>query len=174
MKADPLKNIKYRTPEELKELTGNRRRETLALLKQLKKMKPGKLDDVAHELHARAFRHFDCLDCANCCKTIGPRLTTKDIERLARHLKMKTSLFMTRYVRMDEDGDYIFNARPCPFLQPDNFCLVYEKRPRACREYPHTDRKNFYQILGLSHKNCATCPVVFEIFEVLEKMVNAF
>ncbi len=31
---------------------------------------------------------------------------------------------------------------PCPFLGDDNYCSVYEARPKACREYPHTDRKN--------------------------------
>ncbi len=174
MNVEQLKTIKYKSPEELKKLTEDHRQETLVLLKQLKKKKPRKLDDFVHELHVRAFRHFDCLDCANCCKTIGPRLNGKDIERLAKHLKIRTSLFMNRYVTTDEDGDYIFNARPCPFLQPDNFCLVYEKRPRACREYPHTDRKNFHQILELSHKNCTICPVVGEIFEILRRSVDAF
>jgi Fe-S-cluster containining protein len=24
----------------------------------------------------------------------------------------------------------------------DNKCSIYEVRPKACREYPHTDRKN--------------------------------
>jgi uncharacterized protein len=55
------------------------------------------------------------------------------------------------------------------FCLPDNYCVVYESRPKACREYPHTDRKRFYQIMELSHKNCETCPVVYEIFEELKK-----
>ena len=76
---------------------------------------------------------------------------------------------MEQYVLTDEDGDYVFNAHPCPFLLPDNYCMVYENRPRACREYPHTDRKRFYQILPLSFKNCETCPVVYEIFQELKQ-----
>jgi len=164
-----VKKVIYRTPAELKILTDKTRAETSAFIKKLKKKKPKNLDDIVQELHDVAFSTFNCLDCANCCKTIGPRLIDKDIERLAKHLKMKTSDFMDKYILTDEDGDFVFREHPCPFLLPDNYCMVYENRPKACREYPHTDRKRFYQILELSHKNCETCPVVFEIFEELKK-----
>ncbi|WP_297088579.1 YkgJ family cysteine cluster protein [uncultured Draconibacterium sp.] len=162
-------NINYKTPAELKLLADKNRPETLALLKKLKKKKPKRLDDVVHALHYEAFDYFDCLDCANCCKTIGPRLIDKDLDRLAKHLKMKVADFIEQYIRIDEDGDFVFKEHPCPFLLPDNYCMVYESRPKACREYPHTDRKRFYQILDLSHKNCETCPVVLEIFEALKQ-----
>jgi hypothetical protein len=162
-----MKKVTYKTPGELKLLTNKTWQETSIFVKKLKKKKPKNLDDMVHELHAEAFATFECLDCANCCKTIGPRLIDKDIERLAKHLKMKVSDFINHYILTDEDGDYVFKDHPCPFLLPDNYCMVYENRPRACREYPHTDRKRFYQILPLSHKNCETCPVVFGIFEEL-------
>lgn len=164
-----MKNVEYKTPKELKLLTDRNRVETTSFIKKLKKKKPKNLDRAVQELHDEAFSEFDCLDCANCCKTLGPRLTNKDIERLAKHHKMKTSDFTNQYILTDEDGDFIFNKQPCPFLLPDNYCLVYENRPKACREYPHTNRKRFYQILELSHKNCETCPVVFDIFGELKK-----
>ncbi|WP_332911960.1 YkgJ family cysteine cluster protein [Algoriphagus boritolerans] len=53
---------------------------------------------------------------------------------------------------------------PCPFLGADNKCLVYEDRPKACREYPHTNRKNMLGILDLSLKNTLVCPAVSKIF----------
>ena len=164
-----MKKVEYKTPEELKILTDKTRSEKAALVKKLKKKKPKDLDDFVHGLHIDAFAQFSCLDCTNCCKTIGPRLTDKDIDRLAKHLKMKPSDFMQQYVLTDEDGDFVFRDHPCPFLLPDNYCMVYENRPKACREYPHTDRKRFYQILQLSHKNCETCPVVYEIFEEMKR-----
>ena len=163
-----MKKTTFKTPDELKLLSDKTRAETTSLVKKLKKKKPKNLDNVVHQLHDEAFDEFDCLDCANCCKTIGPRLTNKDIERLAKHLKMKLPDFTNQYILTDEDGDYVFKDHPCPFLLPDNYCLVYENRPKACREYPHTDRKRFYQILELSHKNCETCPVVYNIFEELK------
>lgn len=163
-----MKKVEYKSPEELKRLTDNTRQDTTAFIKKIKKKKPKTLDDEVHEMHHEAFSGFNCLDCANCCKTIGPRLIDKDIERLAKHLKMKPSDFIMQYILTDEDGDFVFKDHPCPFLLPDNYCMVYESRPRACREYPHTDRKRFYQILSLSLKNCETCPVVFDIFEELK------
>ena len=163
-----MKKATYKSPEELKLLSDKSRAETNSLVKKLKKKKPKNLDNVVHQLHDEAFEEFDCLECANCCKTIGPRLTNKDIERLAKHLKMKLPDFTNQYILTDEDGDFVFKDHPCPFLLPDNYCLVYENRPKACREYPHTDRKRFYQILELSHKNCETCPVVYDIFEELK------
>ena len=165
-----MNKVEYKSPEELKLLSDKTRAETNSLVKKLKKKKPKNLDSIVHQLHDKAFDEFDCLDCASCCKTIGPRLTNKDIERLAKHLKMKMSAFTNQYILIDEDGDYVFKDHPCPFLLPDNYCIVYENRPKACREYPHTNRKRFYQILELSHKNCETCPVVYDIFEELKNI----
>jgi Fe-S-cluster containining protein len=165
-----MKKVVYRLPDELKKLTDKNKQETSTWVKKIKNKNPRNLDDVVHDLHDEAFSGFSCLDCANCCKTIGPRLTDKDIADLSRHLKMKPAVFTGNYVMTDEDGDFVFSEHPCPFLMPDNYCIVYESRPKACREYPHTERKRFYQILQLSHKNCETCPVVFDIFEELKKV----
>jgi hypothetical protein len=35
----------------------------------------------------------------------------------------------------------------------------------ACREYPHTDRKNMYQILDLAAQNSLICPAVSKIVQ---------
>jgi uncharacterized protein len=167
-----MEKVIYRTPGELLLKTRQNSKETLLFIKNLKKRKPGYLDTIVHELHDEAFSKFSCLDCANCCKTIGPRLIPSDIERLAKHLKMKLADFYSQYIMADEDDDLVFADHPCPFLQPDNYCMVYENRPRACREYPHTDRKRFHQILDLTYKNCETCPVVFDIVEQLKMRIR--
>jgi uncharacterized protein len=167
-----MEKVIYRTPGELLLKTRQNSKETLLFIKNLKKRKPGDLDTIVHQLHAAAFSKFSCLDCANCCKTIGPRLIPSDIERLAKHLKMKLADFYSQYIMADEDDDLVFAEHPCPFLQPDNYCMVYDNRPRACREYPHTDRKRFHQILDLTYKNCETCPVVFDIMEELKTRIR--
>jgi len=141
-----------------------------ALVKKLKKKKPKNLDNIVHALHEEVFSEINCLQCANCCKTLGPRITDHDIARLAKHLKLKPGKFIESYLRLDEDNDYVFKEMPCPFLMPDNYCMVYEHRPKACREYPHTDRKRFYQALDITLKNTATCPAVFEIMEQLKQI----
>ena len=143
--------------------------ETKSFFAKLKKKKPKNLDKVIHQLHDEVFQEIDCLDCANCCKSISPTLYDKDIERLSRHFKMKSTQFIDEYLNIDEDGDYVFKQTPCPFLLPDNYCMAYESRPKACREYPHTDRKRFYQILNLTLKNTEVCPAVFDVVEKLKE-----
>lgn len=128
-----------------------------------------KMDVQIHALHDRYSAEIDCLSCGNCCRSLGPRITDKDVDRLAKHLRMKAVDFVAQYLRTDEDGDMVFKTMPCPFLGADNYCAVYENRPKACREYPHTDRKKFYQIYMLSVENASTCPIVYKVLEDIVK-----
>lgn len=125
------------------------------------------MDQQVHALHDQISKRTDCLSCANCCRTLGPRITDKDLDRMAKALRIKSSEVIKSYLRVDEDGDMVFKTMPCPFLGSDNYCSIYESRPKACREYPHTDRKRFYQIYNLSIKNASTCPIVYEVLEQL-------
>ncbi len=158
----------YENLEKLKEQFKKNELSINSFIQKLKKKKPKKLDDVVHELHIEAFSKFDCLTCANCCKTISPIITDKDIERISHSMKIKAVDFIAKYLKIDEDQDYVFKSSPCPFLMHDNYCIIYENRPKACREYPHTDRARFYQILDLTFKNCEVCPVVYNIVNTLK------
>lgn len=151
------------------EVAEKHKKENQLLVKKLKKSKPKNLDDNAHDAHDAAFENIDCLQCANCCKTTSPIFYDRDIDRLAKHLKMKPSTFVAQYLHLDEVGDYVLNTAPCPFLDYENYCMVYESRPAACKEYPHTNRKRFYQILDLSLKNTEICPAVATVFEALRE-----
>jgi Fe-S-cluster containining protein len=55
-------------------------------------------------------------------------------------------------------------------LQGDNKCIIYEDRPKACREYPHTNRRKMKQIFTLTLKNSACCPAVEKVMDDLVKM----
>ena len=127
------------------------------------------MDTIVHDLHHQISEKTDCLSCANCCRTLGPRVTHKDIDKIAKALRMKPSAVVEKYLRKDEDDDFVFQSMPCPLLMSDNYCMIYDARPKACREYPHTDRKKFHQIFELSIKNAATCPIVYEVLEELKK-----
>jgi Fe-S-cluster containining protein len=148
----------------------NQREENKKFLQGLKKKDPRKVDDVFHELHEQVFEETDCLTCANCCKTTSPIFYQTDIERVAKSLRMKPGDFIEKYLRIDEDKDYVLKSSPCPFLDGDNSCLVYDDRPKACREYPHTDRKKMVQITELTFKNTMVCPAVLEMVERLKKI----
>ena len=123
------------------------------------------MDTIIHSIHNRVSDKTDCLQCANCCRTLGPRLTDKDVERMAKSLRVKHNDLVDKYLRIDEDGDLVFREMPCPFLGADNYCAIYEHRPKACRENPHTDRKKYVQIYTLTMKNAETCPIAFEVLE---------
>ncbi|MDR2963901.1 MAG: YkgJ family cysteine cluster protein [Bacteroidales bacterium] len=142
--------------------------EVLAKLKKLKQKTPKNFDETIHKLHEEFFARIDCLECACCCKTLGPGVKDVDITRLAKHLKLRPAQLVERYFILDSDGDYMFRQSPCPFLLPDNYCSVYEARPKACREYPHSDRRRQEQLLSLHAKNCKTCPIIFGIFKELK------
>ncbi|SFE67452.1 YkgJ family cysteine cluster protein [Thermophagus xiamenensis] len=155
--------------EKFKTISRNQSEENKAFLKRLGRRKPKNLDEVVHRLHEETFQEVNCLECANCCKTTSPIVIDRDIDRIAKHLKMKPSELITQYLRLDEEGDYVFRQAPCPFLMGDNYCMIYEVRPRACREYPHTNRKRFHQILNLTWRNTLVCPAVLDIVNGLKK-----
>ena len=138
---------------------------------RLKKKTPKNLDNVVHQIHDEVFEKTDCLSCANCCKTTSPIFTEKDIQRISKHLRMKEVQFIKQYLRRDEDDFYVLQEAPCTFLMGDNTCLIYDVRPKACSEYPHTNRRKFIQLAELTQKNIEVCPAVFDIVEELKKRI---
>jgi len=131
------------------------------------KSKPKNLDAIFHSEHKQVFKKMDCLTCANCCKTTSPIFRDADIRRISKHLKMKETQFISNFLKIDEDQDYVLKSSPCQFLGEDNYCNIYEVRPLACREYPHTNRKNMFQILDLTAQNTKICPAVSMIVQKL-------
>jgi Fe-S-cluster containining protein len=136
---------------------------------KLKKKTPKNLDYVMQQLHDAEFAKTDCLTCANCCKTTGPLFTDADIERISKHFKMKPQQFISQYLRVDEDNDHVLQTLPCSFLDAENYCMIYDVRPKACREFPHTDRKKFQQISSITLKNIPVCPATYRIVEEMKK-----
>lgn len=153
---------------ELTKLAKDKHIENKKYFDKLKKKTPKNLDYVMQDLHDSEFKKTNCLNCANCCKTTGPLFTDADIERIAKFLKQKPQQFITNHLRIDEDNDYVLQTVPCTFLDKDNACMIYEVRPKACREFPHTDRKKFQQITDLTLKNLEICPAAFNIVEAMK------
>src|SRR6476646_11448910 len=117
------------------------------------------------ELHDEAFSKIDCLQCANCCKNYSPRFKTPDIKRISRHLKLRESEFINKYLRLDEDGDYVTKSSPCPFLGADNACSIYEVRPSDCARYPYTNEDVLLKRRALTLKNSMVCPAVYHVLD---------
>ena len=119
------------------------------------------------DLHNQAFEKVSCLTCANCCKNYSPRFKAPDIKRISKLLKMKEGDFIETYLRLDEDGDYVANRTPCPFLGEDNYCSIYEDRPGDCVRFPYTDEDVIIKRQPLTLKNSTFCPIVYYVIEGL-------
>jgi len=158
--------------KDLPQKAKDKHKENKKFFTKLRKKPPKNLDSQMQEMHEEEFERTDCLTCANCCKTTGPLFTNKDIERIAKHFRQKPSQFIDTYLRVDEDNDHVLQQVPCAFLGADNYCSIYDVRPKACREYPHTDRKDFHKISNINIKNTFICPAAYNIVEEMKKRIK--
>lgn len=130
------------------------------LIEALRKQKRKDLDELFARHHDEAFEEIDCLECAYCCATTPVRILHREVEKLAKAVRMRPPTFRKHYLAEDEDQDQVFNAVPCPFLGGDKHCLIYENRPKACEQYPHTNEDKMKNKLGMTQTNAFICPAV--------------
>lgn len=160
--------------ELLHELPGrsqSRRNEFQGAVKRLKKKRSGDIEKIMAELHEQAFDEIDCLECGNCCRSLGPKIIERDLVRLGKAQKMSMADLCESYFKRDEDNDWVFKEIPCPFLGDDNYCFVYDDRPKACSDYPHTEGRQVRSQIGQLVTNASTCPAVFSILDELTRLV---
>jgi Fe-S-cluster containining protein len=149
-------------------------KERRKLYKQfLQKAEKNKVLKQLPALHEEAFEKIDCLQCANCCKNYSPRFKTPDIKRISKHLGLKESDFIEKYLRVDEEGDFVVKSTPCPFLGADNFCGIYDQRPSDCRRFPYTDEDVIIKRQALTLKNSEFCPITYFVIERLMEAERA-
>ena len=114
---------------------------------------------------------IDCTACANCCREVKPTFSEEEVNRLATRMGTTPDKFIDTYLEAQEDdGDNPWQTRatPCPFLK-DNRCSVYEDRPADCRGYPYLYEPGFSsRTMGMIGRT-STCPIVFEVIEVLKQ-----
>lgn len=124
------------------------------------------------QLHEEAFAKINCLECANCCKNYSPRFKTPDVKRISKHLGLKESEFIDRYLKVDEEGDFVVKSTPCPFLGSDNYCSIYDVRPSDCARFPYTDEDIIVKRQELTIKNSSFCPIVFYVLDKLTENIS--
>lgn len=135
----------------------------------LKRADKNKVLKALPALHDEAFEKINCLDCANCCKNYSPRFKTPDVKRISKYLGLKESVFIDTYLRVDEEGDFVVKSSPCPFLNADSTCQVYDVRPSDCARFPYTDEDVILKRQALTLKNSEFCLITYY---VLERLVN--
>ncbi|MEY3589824.1 MAG: hypothetical protein RLZZ466_344 [Bacteroidota bacterium] len=143
-------------------------RERQKLYKQfLQRVSKNEVLSRQQDIHEEAFNKVDCLSCANCCKNYSPRFKTPDIKRISKLLGLREGVFIETYLKEDEDGDFVLQTTPCPFLGSDNFCSIYEDRPSDCRRFPYTDEDVLVKRAPLTLKNSSFCPITYYTLERL-------
>lgn len=128
---------------------------------------PDDLDARFKELHEILFRDYDCTKCGNCCRNFVTAVEPSEMEKIADYLNMPVSELKESYIRSQDGGD-VFPA-PCPMLQKDGKCRIYEVRPEECSGFPYTDRPNRIASLWGVLEFAEVCPVVYEIVERLKE-----
>ena len=123
---------------------------------------------IAEEIEER----IDCLACANCCRVATVTITERDVERLARALRIKPSRFLAEYTTQSEEEGRILRRDEqagCVFLN-GNECIVYDDRPDTCQKFPHLVRgsgsiaSRMWQFID----RACYCPIVYNSLEAFK------
>ena len=116
---------------------------------------------------------IDCTQCANCCKVATVQVSERDVERLARYLRIQPTQCLAEYtMENSEEGTILRRSedRGCVFLD-GTACTVYEARPDICQRYPHLVRgsgsiaSRMWQFID----RASYCPIVYNSLEAFKQ-----
>lgn len=147
-------------------------KEYTIFLNGLKGRKVSGLFSKVYRFHKEAYAKIDCGQCANCCKMMAPTYTKADIKRISEHVGMTEQEYWNKYLEKDKEGDILHKNTPCHFLDDNNRCTIYEIRPADCREFPHTQKKDFLYQKEIHMQNLEYCPITFHVVQRLNKIVT--
>jgi len=122
-------------------------------------------------------QHVDCTQCANCCRHSVVSVNKSEIENIARHIGTTSEEVGRLYTVPDPDAPALRilpNSREgCVFLD-GNLCMIYEARPKACREFPHVSIGK--HSLGSRPSSLARwaplCPIIFNALEAYKHLTG--
>jgi Fe-S-cluster containining protein len=157
-----------RDPDRVRHLAAGKRDENSDLRAFLKwgGPPPKLVDRLFHRLQAEVSAEIDCTECARCCGELSPVLKAKDVQRLARRLRVPNPEFRKSHLREEGEG-FVFARTPCPLLDGKR-CSCYRDRPDDCRSYPHLQKKHMTTRLFDVIDNASVCPIVFSVLERLK------
>ena len=123
------------------------------------------LRHIAEEVEAQ----IDCTQCANCCRVATTTVNDRDVDRLARYLRIPAAKFLAEYTTVSEEEGRILRRSKqtgCVFLD-GNLCTVYDARPDTCQRFPHLVRgqgslaSRMWQFID----RATYCPIVYHTLE---------
>ena len=115
-------------------------------------------------------RHVDCTACANCCRHSVVSVNEQEIDNIARHLGTTPEAVARLYTGPDPNAPgsrvLLNSVEGCVFLD-GNLCMVYEARPKTCRDFPHIAVGT--HSLGARPSSlgrwAALCPIIYNALE---------
>jgi len=116
---------------------------------------------------------IDCTACANCCKVATVQVSERDVERLARFLRISSDRFLAEYTAESEEEGRILKRDKesgCVFLNGRE-CTAYEARPDICQRFPHLVRgqgsiaSRMWQFVD----RASYCPIVYNSLEAFKE-----
>ena len=122
-------------------------------------------------------QHVDCTACANCCRHSVVSVNKAEIEKIAGHIGTTSEAIARLYTVTDPDAPALRILRNsgegCVFLD-GNLCIIYESRPKTCRDFPHVALGR--HSLGSRQSSLARwaplCPIIFNALEAYKHLTG--
>jgi Fe-S-cluster containining protein len=155
---------------QIERMGGKKRKENEALRKHMKShdVPERRLRKIAEEVEEQ----IDCTECANCCRVATAKVLERDVERLAKLMRLSIGQFKVQYTfEHPEDGLVLKRDEQtgCVFLD-GKLCTVYESRPSSCENFPHVVRgqgsipSRMWEFID----RATYCPIVYNTLEAFK------
>jgi Fe-S-cluster containining protein len=130
-------------------------------------------DRVLRRIAEDIEEQIDCTQCANCCKVATTKVSERDVEHLARYLRIKPAQFLKDYTMESGDEGVVLRRTEedgCVFLDGTT-CTVYEARPETCQRFPHVVRGagSIASRMWQFGDRACYCPIVYNSLEAFKK-----
>lgn len=137
----------------------------------LRRIPSHRLDTLVETLNAEVEAQIDCTTCGNCCKHLHAAALETELPALAAYQKLSVEEFKTKFLTPYKEAFY-FSTTPCPMLQSDNHCSIYEQRPLSCRTFPNLTAPHFKYRFHSVMEKYPICPIVFNVVEKLKSALG--
>jgi Fe-S-cluster containining protein len=115
-------------------------------------------------------QHVDCTACANRCRHSVVSVNEQEVDSIARHLGATPEAIARLYTAPDPDAPgsrtLLNSAEECVFLN-GNLCMIYEARPKTCRDFPHiaVGTHSLGARPSSLARRAALCPIIYNALE---------
>ena len=119
------------------------------------------------EIALQVAKEIDCKACANCCRETIVDVTPEELVEISRLLRSSVGQVIHEYT--DGGNSLKQTGAGCVFLD-GTLCMIYDARPRACREFPHLAfrQATLGGRISSIERNAWMCPIVYNALESLK------